>query len=130
MTIGQEPSIADLIRTTIRDSQELVRTEIALAKAELQGAARRMAYGAAMLTGAAIAAVVAIVFLLTAVAWALPAALGWPAWSGFAAVGGVVLLLAAVLGLMGRSRLAATPRMPLTATTLKENMEWTRSRTS
>jgi len=42
----------------------------------------------------------------------------------------VVLLVAAVLGLMGRSRLAATPRMPLTATTLKENMEWTRSRTS
>jgi uncharacterized membrane protein YqjE len=130
MMIGQEPSVADLIRNTIRDSQELVRTEIALAKAELQGAAKRMAYGAAMLTAAAIAALVAVVFLLTAIAWALPAALGWPAWSGFAVVGGVVLLIAALVGVMGRSRLANTPRMPLTATTLKENMEWTRSRIS
>ena len=125
-----EPSIADLIRSTIRDSQELVRSEIALAKAELQGATRRMASGAALVTGAVIAAVVAVVFLLTAAAWAIPMATGWPAWSGFAMVGGVVLLLAVGLGLAGRQRVTSAPRMPLTVDTMKENLEWTRSRTS
>lgn len=130
MTIGHEPSIADLLRNTIHDSQELVRTEIALAKAELQGAAKRMTYGAAMLAAAIVLAVMAVVFLLTAVAWAIPPATGWPAWSGFALVGGVVLLVAALTGVIGRSRLASTPRLPLTTDTLKENMEWTRSRIS
>lgn len=125
-----EPSIADLIRSTIRDSQELVRSEIALAKAELQNATRRMASGAALVTGAVIAAVVAVVFLLTAAAWAIPTATGWPAWSGFALVGGLVLLLAVALGLAGRQRVTSTPRMPLTVDTMKENLEWTRSRTS
>ena len=125
-----EPSIADLIRSAIRDSQELVRTEFALAKAELQGAARRMASGAALVGGAVIAAVIAIVFLLAAAAGAIPGATGWPAWSGFAVVGGVMLVLAIVLGMAGRARVANAPRMPLTVDTMKENLEWTRSRTS
>jgi hypothetical protein len=125
-----DPSLADLIRSTIRDSQELVRTEIALARAELQGAVRRLASGAVLVTGAAVAAIIAAVFLLTAVAWAIAPAMGWPAWSGFALVGAVVLLVAVALGLLGRQRIAGAPRMPLTVDTMKENMEWTRSRTS
>lgn len=124
-----EPSIADLVRSTIRDSQDLIRTEFALAKAELQAAVWRMASGAALVAGAVIAAVVAVVFLLTAAAWAIPMATGWPAWSGFALVGGVVLLLAVALGLAGRQRVTSAPRMPLTVETMKENLEWTRSRT-
>jgi hypothetical protein len=129
---GYDGSIGDLIRSTIQDAQDLVRGEIALAKAELRQEVRRVGIGAGILAAAAVSGLVAIIFLLTALAWGIPAAANWPAWSGFAIVGGIVLVLAVVLGMMGKSRLSANGegRMPLTVETMKENMQWTRARTS
>lgn len=122
--IGYDPSIADVLRTTVQDAQDLVRSEIALAKAELREEVRRVGTGAAQLTVAAVSGLIAVVFLLTAAAWAIPALAGWPVWTGFAIVGGVVALMALVLALMGRSRLRSTEHMPLTMHTMKENMQW------
>jgi hypothetical protein len=81
-----------------------------------------------MLAAATVAGVIGILFLLAAVAWAIPAAAAWPAWTGFAIVAGVVLLGAVVLGMVGKNRFNGARYMPLTADTLKENMEWTRAR--
>jgi protein-S-isoprenylcysteine O-methyltransferase Ste14 len=125
---GYDQSIADLLRTTIQDAQDLVRGEIALAKAELRQEARRAGAGLTMLAAAAAAAVIALVFLLTAVAWGIQAALAWPVWTGFAIVGGVVLVTAAALGAIGKNRLNGHRHMPLTMDTMKENMQWTRAR--
>jgi hypothetical protein len=125
---GYDQSIADVIRTTIHDAQDLVRGEIALAKAELRQEVRRVGAGAAMLAAAGVAALIATVFLLSAVAWGIPAALGWAPWTGFAIVGAFVLIVAAVLGMMGKGRFNGEPRMPLTMETMKENMQWTRAR--
>jgi hypothetical protein len=130
MINGYENSIVDVIKSTIHDAQDLVRGEIALAKAELRQEVSRVGAGVAMLAAAAVFGVIALVFLLTALAWGIPAAFAWPAWAGFAIVGALVLLVAGVLGMMGRSRLAAEQRMPLTMETMKENMQWTRARTS
>ena len=90
----------------------------------------RVRGGAIALSAAAVAALIAVVFLLTAVAWAIPVALAWPAWTGFAIVGGVLLLAAVALGLMGRGRLNGHRHMPHTVDTMKENMQWMRARTS
>ncbi len=125
---GYDQSIADLIRTTIHDAQDLVRGEIALAKAEMRQEMRRVGAGVAALAAAAVAGVIAIVFLLTAVAWGIPAALDWAPWTGFAIVGLVVLIVAATLGLIGKNRFNGERRMPLTVETMKENMQWTRAR--
>jgi hypothetical protein len=130
MANGYDNSIVDVIRSTIRDAQDLVRGEIALAKAELRQEASRVGAGVAMLAAAAVFGLIALVFLLTALAWGIPAAFGWPAWTGFAIVGVLVLVVAGALGMMGRGRLAAGQRMPLTMETMKENMQWTRARTS
>jgi protein-S-isoprenylcysteine O-methyltransferase Ste14 len=127
---GYENSIADVIRSTIYDAQELVRGEIALAKAEIREEVRRIGAGVAALAVAAVAALIAVIFLLTAVAWGIPAAFGWSAWTGFAIVGAVVLIAAAVLAMMGRKRLNGQRHLPLTIDTMKENMQWTRARTS
>ena len=121
-------SIADVIRTTLHDAQDLIRGEIALARTELRQEVRRIGAGAVALTVAAVSAVVAIVFLLTALATGLAAALDWPAWAGFAAVGVIMLIIAAALGTVGRNRIRAEARMPLTAQTMKENMQWTQAR--
>ncbi len=121
------PSIADVLRDTITDAQELVRGEIALAKAEMRAEVKRLGAGATALAAAAVLALIGVVFLLTALAWAMPALLGWPAWAGFALVGGLVLVVATVLGLMGRRRFSGERYMPLTMDTMKENLAWTRA---
>lgn len=125
-----EPSIADVIKSAVRDAQDLVRGEIALAKAEARQEVSRLGVGAGLLAGAALAAVIAVIFLLTTIAWAISALLVWPVWAGFGIVTVLMLLAAGVLAYAGKSRLTADRRMPRTVDTLKENMEWMRARTS
>jgi uncharacterized membrane protein YqjE len=125
-----EPTIADLLKNAIRDAQDLVRGEIALAKAEVREEVSRLGIGAALLAGAALAAVIAIIFLMTTVAWAISEGLGWPVWSGFAIVTLLMILAAIALGWIGKNRITAARHMPRTVDTLKENMQWMRARTS
>ena len=125
---GYDQSLADLIRGTLHDAQDLVRGEIALAKAELRQEVRKVGSGAAALAAAAVAALCAVMFLLTALALGLTNALGWPAWAGFAIVGGLVLVIALVLAMMGKRQFNGEQRMPLTTETMRETMQWTRAR--
>ena len=125
-----EPSIADVIRNAIRDAQDLLRSEVALAKAEVREEVRRVSVGAGLLAGAALAAAIAVIFLMTTVALAIAVLLGWPLWSGFGIVTVAVALAAGVLGYIGRKRITAARHMPRTVDALKENIEWMRARTS
>ena len=126
----QDPSIVDLLKNAIRDAQDLVRKEVALVKAELREEAGKLGSAVAMLAGAAVMGLLALVFLMTTLALGLATAFGWPAWIGYAIVTGLLLLLTLVLGLMGRSRMAAARPLPRTMETMKENSEWIRARTS
>lgn len=123
-------SIADVLRRALADAQDLIRAEIALAKAEVNQEIRRVGMGIVALGAAAAAALIAVVFLLTAAAWAISGGLGWAVWAGFAIVGGAVALIAGVLAVIGRSRLTSHRAMPRTMETMKENVEWMRTRTS
>jgi hypothetical protein len=123
-------SIPDLIKRALGDAQELVRSEVALAKAELSHEARRIAAGVVLLAAAAAAGLLGAVLLLTAAAWALAEILAWPVWAGFALTGAVVTIVAAIAGYVGKSRLAIDRPLPRTQETMKENMEWMRARTS
>ena len=125
-----EPTIPDLIKGALNDAQELVRSEIALAKAEMQQEMRRLSAGAAALAAAGVAALLGALFLLTTLAWAIAESLSWPVWSGFAIVTLVLLIAAGVLYAMGRARIRAERRLPLTTDTMKENLRWMRARTS
>jgi uncharacterized membrane protein YqjE len=125
-----EPSIADVIKNAIRDAQDLVRSEVALAKAEVREEVRRVSVGAGLLAGAVLAAVMAVIFLMTTVALAIAVLLGWPVWSGFGMVTVLVALAAGALGYVGKKRITAARHMPRTVDTLRENIEWMRARTS
>ena len=125
-----DQSIVDTLRSTIHDAQELLRSEIALAKAELQAEVKTVGAGVVTLTAAAVSGLVALVFLLTALAWAVPPLLGWPVWSGFAMVGAFAAAAAAGLAMMGKNKLNGQRHMPLTSDTMKENLQWMRARTS
>ena len=125
-----DSSIADVIKSAVHDAQDLVRSEIALAKAEAREEVSRLGAGVALLAGAAVAALIGVVFLLTAVAWAISELAGWSAWAGFGIVTVLTLLAAGALAYVGRNRMRAERRMPRTVDTLKENMQWMRARTS
>jgi Flp pilus assembly protein TadB len=129
-TASYDQSIADLIRTAVRDVQDLVRSEIALAKAELREEGRRLGVGVGLIAGAAVAGVLMLAFLMSTLAWGLAAAFAWPVWIGFAVATGVLLLVAVVMALAGRRRLAAGRHLPKTTDTMKETAQWIRARTS
>jgi uncharacterized membrane protein YqjE len=123
-------SLIDIIKDAIRDAQDLVRGEIALAKAEAREEVRRVGGGAVLLAGAALAGVIGLVLLMTTIAWGLSEGLEWPVWAGFAVVTAFTLIAAAAMAYLGRARLRRGRHMPLTVDTVKENMQWMRARTS
>lgn len=123
-------SLIDMIKGTLGDAQDLVRDEIALAKAEAREEVRRLGAGAGLIAGAVLAGVVGLIFLLATIAWGISEGLGWPTWAGFAIVTAVTLIAAATMAYLGRARLARERHMPRTVDTVKENMQWIRARTS
>jgi hypothetical protein len=123
-------SIADVLKRSLNDAQDLMRGEIALAKAEMREEVRRVGGGVVFLAAGAVGALIGVVLLLMAAAWAIATLMVWPVWAGYAVVAVVVLLVAAVLAFVGRSRVTGRPHMPRTVETMKENMEWMRARTS
>lgn len=127
---GYEQSIVDVVKSAVRDAQDLVRSEIALAKSELSQEGRRLAMGLALLVGAAVCAVLGLVLLMTTIAWGLAAALQWPVWAGFGIVTALMLIAALVLAMVGKRRLVAERHLPMTMDIMKENAEWIRHRTS
>ena len=127
---AHEPSIADVIKNAIRDTQDLVRSEVALAKAEIRQEVHRVGVGAGLLAGAALAAAIAVIFLMTTIAWAITDTLLWPVWAGYGMVTALLLLSAGALAYVGKKRITAERHMPRTVDALKENIEWMRARTS
>ncbi len=98
------PTIVDLVRSAAEDGATLVRGEIELAKAEAKQNAQRAGKGAGMFGGAAFLGFTAWFLLSFAAAFGLVAA-GLPIWAGLLIVAVVYLLLAAVLGLLGKREL-------------------------
>ena len=103
MQTNKDSSIASLVNSAIADGQMLVKQQIELAKSELSYSAKQAASTSGLLIGAGVLGFLAFVFLLVAGAYGIVAA-GLPVWAGFLIVAGVLLLVAAILGLLGRSR--------------------------
>jgi hypothetical protein len=117
-------SIPALIRGVMEDARELIREEIALARAEIReemSGVRTVgvAFGAAAMTG-----VIAVVLLCVAIGGAIAYAFSWPAWAGYGLV--AILLAATAYGCvaLGRSRLTTIRALPKTTATVRENIAW------
>jgi hypothetical protein len=95
--------VADLITDIQGDVQLLVNDQVELAKAELTPAAKDAGIGGGLLGTAGYFGINALTLIYIAAALGL-AALGVPYWAAFLIVAGVLLVIAAVLGLIGYSR--------------------------
>jgi hypothetical protein len=103
MDSNSDTSVSTLVNSAITDAQNLVRQQIELAKAEVAQSAKQAAGASGLFVGAAVLGFLAFVFALVAGAYGIVAA-GLPVWAGFLIVGGILLLIALILGLVGKSR--------------------------
>jgi uncharacterized membrane protein YqjE len=118
--------IADLVKQLGGQTSTLVRQEIDLAKAELAEKGRVAGRGAGLLGGAAAVGLLAAGSLTACVILALGEVI--PEWLAALIVAVVLGAVAAVLALQGRNRMrAATPPVPQTIETVKEDVEWAKS---
>jgi hypothetical protein len=100
--MADSPAVGDLIKSITDDVKSLVRGEIELAKAELVPSAKNAGIGAGMFGAAGYFGINAATLLYIAAALGL-AALGVPVWLAFLIVAVVLLLIAGILALVGRS---------------------------
>ena len=123
-----EPSIKDLIRGVLDDTRELIREEIALARAELREELSKARTAAIAIGAAAVAGVIGVVMLCVAAGGALADLLEWPAWGGYGIVAFVLLAGALALVTVGKKRLTSIRALPKTVDSLKENVEWVQTK--
>lgn len=91
--------VGDIVKSITGDVKLLVRDEVQLAKSELVPAAKNAGIGAGLFGVAGYFAITALLILYFAAAYGLATVL--PTWLAFLIVGAVLLVLAAVAGLIG-----------------------------
>lgn len=107
--------ISDLLKNISDDVRTIVRGEIDLAKAEMMPKAKNLGLGGGMFAVAAVFGVLALTHLMTAAGFGLAVAYSGgefssgPAW-GFFTIGGVFLLLAGLIAVIGFGRVRKAMR--------------------
>jgi hypothetical protein len=101
--MAEERTLGQLVAQASDDLSGIVRAEIALAKAEMRTDVKNAAVGGGMFGAAGYLGLLATVTLVIAAAYGLVAA-GLSPWLAFLIVTVVLLLVAGILALIGRSR--------------------------
>jgi uncharacterized membrane protein YqjE len=126
----RERPLGEVAKELTSDLSLLVRQEIELAKTEMAEKGRRAAPGLAMFGGAGIVAVCAAGALTAFLV--LVVSLFLPDWAAALAVGAVLAAVAYVLVRQGKERVAdaGKPVPEQTIETVKEDVEWAKTRAS
>ena len=121
-------SLSDVFQDIIRNVQEIVRSEVRLAKTEIREEAARAKSPTLLLGAGVVTAIFAMLFLLVTIVYAL--ALVMPSWAAALIVGAVLAVVASVMLTAGIKRFKQIHRTPeRTVETIKENVEWAKQHT-
>jgi MFS family permease len=124
----RERPIGELVKDLSSQTSTLVRQEIELARAELQQKGKLAGKGAGMLGGAAVAAVLALGALTAGLVALLDTAMA--TWVAALIVMALWAIVALVLAKAGQKSLQkATPPVPQTIETVKEDIQWAKNPT-
>ena len=116
-------SLSDILQDTIRNVQEIMRSEVRLAKTEIREEAAKAKASTLLLGAGAITAIFAVLFLLLAGVYAL--ALVIPLWAAALIVGAALAVVASIVLTAGMRRFKQIhPTPERTVETIKENVEW------
>jgi putative superfamily III holin-X len=118
-------STGELVSELFKQSAELVKKEVALAKAEVLVEVKQEVKMAERLGVAAVCALCGLNLLLVAAAMALAHVL--PAWAAALVVAGVVLLVGGLAAWLGWGKRVKQP-LERTQRTLKEDVRWAKER--
>ena len=121
MAVG-ERSITDVLQDIVGNVQDIVRSEVRLAKGELLDELAKLKAAAPLLIVGAVAGILATLFLMWAAVYAL--ALVLPMWAA-------VLIVAVLLAIVGGATLSAGMKRLMkidppkrTIASMKENVQW------
>jgi Putative Actinobacterial Holin-X, holin superfamily III len=121
-------SSGEIVQDLVQNVQEILRSEVRLAKAEITLEAKKAARGAAISAGGAILAIFALGLLLWTGVYAL--ALALPMWAAALIVGVLVGITAGAMLAVGRARMKQVhPKPETTIRSVKENVQWLKNLT-
>ena len=119
----EDRSVSDVVQDILRNLQEMVRSEIRLAKVEIRGEVNQAVSSGAWLAAGGVAAMSASIFLLWTLAYAL--ATRMPMWAATLIVALVMVAAAAALIMNGIRRVKRVHPIPeRTLESVKENLAW------
>jgi len=123
-----ERSFTEVFQDIVRNIQEILRSEIRLAKTEMGQELVKTKSAAALLGGGAVAALFATFFLLLAIVYGLTHVMpDWAAALVVAAVMGIAAMVALGAGKKQFKQVHAAPDR--TIQNVKENVEWVQQQT-
>jgi uncharacterized membrane protein YqjE len=123
---GRERPITEIFRDIVGNVQEMVRSEVRLARVEMREEASKTARAGAMLAAGAVLAMIAGVFLLVCIAQLLDMVM--PDWAAALIMAIALGIPAAIMVSKGRQRLHV-PMPEKTIENVKENVEWMKNQT-
>jgi len=124
----RERGVGELVKDLANQTSTLVRQEIKLAQAEVTQKGKLAGKGAGMMAGAAVAALLMLGALTALLIVVLDSFMAL--WLAIAIVTVLWAIVAAVLAQAGRSALqSATPPVPQTVETVKEDIQWAKTQT-
>jgi len=123
---GRERPMTEVLRDIIGNVQEMVRSEVRLARVEIRDETAKTARAGAMLAAGGVLGIIAGVFLLVCLAQLLN--LVMPAWAATLLVALALGAAAAVFISKGRGGLRV-PTPDKTIENVKENVEWMKNQT-
>ena len=115
-------SIADIVKDVLANLQEIVRSEVRLAKAELRIEIGQMRSASLLLGVGAVTGALSLVFGLLAALYAL--ALLMPHWAAALLIAGVLAVVAGFLLALGIRRIKHLSALPVTTISLKKDAQW------
>ena len=128
MAIENERSISDVVQDIIRNIQEMLRSEVRLAKTEIRDEAVKAKVGGILVSGGAVSAFFALFFLLLMTVYVLTRVV--PDWAAALIVAVFMGVVAGVMLGAGVKRLKQVhPTPERTVENIKENVEWVKQRT-
>ena len=121
--MADERSVSDVVQDILRNLQEMVRSEIRLAKVEIRGEVKQAVSSGVWIAAGGVAATSAWIFLLWTLAYALATRMSM--WAATLLVAVVMTAAAAALIMSGIRRAKRIRPIPeRTVESVKENLEW------
>jgi uncharacterized membrane protein YqjE len=120
-------SIGEVFQDAVGHFQEIFRSEIRLAKTEIQEQAAKARSGAILFGGAALMGVFAAALMVTAAACALAIVVPW--WAATLILAALCGMLAGGMFAAGRTRMKTVHGPQDTIQSVQENLTWARNQT-